>query len=295
MIKWEWRAYWELMRFHRPIGTLLLLWPTLWALFLAAHGRPALSILSIFVIGVVVMRALGCVINDYFDRDIDREVMRTRDRPLASGRISTRSALITAGILSFVALLLWCFLTPIAQAWSFAALGLAFIYPLMKRFFILPQMILGLAFAFGIPLAFVETQGQIPKIAWLLYLATGCWIFAYDTVYALSDLPDDSRLGVYSSAQFFGSYWLLAVMTAELIFILLMAWVGYYLDLAWVYQLSLVFVLYLFLQQLNKLYKTQRASPNSHDAQVAQVAQQVFKQQHWVGLIIFIGILLPAF
>ena len=295
MIKWDCRAYWELMRFHRPIGTVLLLWPTLWALFLAARARPSLSVLSIFILGVIVMRAFGCVMNDYFDRHIDRDVMRTRDRPLASGRISARAALITAAVLSLVALLLWCFLTPLAQAWSFVALGLALIYPLMKRFFILPQMILGLAFAFGIPLAFAELQGQIPKTAWVLYVATGCWIFAYDTIYALSDLPDDSRLGVHSSARFFGSYWLLAVIAAELMFIVLMAWVGYCLNLAWPYQLSVLFVASLFFIQLNKLTKIYQLNKNDQSSQSFQSSQKIFRQQHWVGLIIFMGIVLGIF
>ncbi|MBL8510640.1 MAG: 4-hydroxybenzoate octaprenyltransferase, partial [Betaproteobacteria bacterium] len=182
------KHYCLLVRLHRPIGILLLLWPTLWALWLASKGWPDPVILTVFVLGTVLMRSAGCAINDYADRDIDAHVKRTADRPLATGVISSREALAVAGVLAFAAFLLVVLLrNPLTLALSFAALFLAASYPFTKRFFALPQAYLGMAFGFGIPMAFAAVTGAVPALAWWLMVANLCWTVAYDTEYAMVD------------------------------------------------------------------------------------------------------------
>ncbi|WP_422614260.1 4-hydroxybenzoate octaprenyltransferase [Aromatoleum evansii] len=218
--------YLRLMRLDKPIGILLLLWPTLWALWLAADGFPPLPILAIFVLGTVLMRSAGCVVNDYADRDFDGHVERTRNRPLATRVIGTREALLLAAGLSLLAFLLILPLAPIVLWLSLPALFLAASYPFMKRFFAIPQAYLGIAFGFGIPMGFAAIQGEVPALAWWLLLGNIFWTVAYDTEYAMVDRPDDLRIGIKTSAITFGRFDVAAVMLCYALAFALFAAVG---------------------------------------------------------------------
>ena len=218
--------YARLMRMHRPIGTLLLLWPTLWALWFAADGWPPLHILVIFVIGTFLMRSAGCVMNDYADRDFDGHVERTRDRPLATGMVSTREALLLAGGLSLLSFLLILPLNSLVIWLSLPALFLAASYPFTKRFLAIPQGYLGIAFGFGIPMGFAAILGEVPAIAWAMLLANVFWAIAYDTEYAMVDRPDDLKIGIKSSAITFGRFDVAAVMLCYAAMLGLLAAVG---------------------------------------------------------------------
>ena len=200
------KTYAVLMRLHRPIGILLLLWPTLWALWIAGAGAPNAVVVAIFVAGVVLMRSAGCVINDYADRDFDPHVARTRERPLAQGRVSRREALGLFAVLALVAFTLVLQLNRTTIALSLAALALAVVYPFMKRFTHWPQAFLGVAFGWGIPMAFAAQTGAVPAVAWVLFAANVAWTIAYDTAYAMADRADDVKIGVKSTAILFGRY-----------------------------------------------------------------------------------------
>ncbi len=203
--------YAKLVRIDKPIGTLLLLWPTLWGLFVAANGFPDLFVLCIFVLGTFLMRSAGCAMNDYFDRDIDRHVARTEKRVLTSGLIQPREAIYVAAVLGLLSFILVLFLNTLTILLACVAAVLAITYPLFKRFFAIPQAYLGIAFGFGIPMAFAAIQGQVPAVAWLMLLANVCWAIAYDTEYAMVDRDDDIRLGLKTSAITFGRYDVLCV------------------------------------------------------------------------------------
>jgi 4-hydroxybenzoate polyprenyltransferase len=202
--------YWRLVRGDRPVGTLLLLWPTAWALFLAARGLPPLKILAIFVAGVWLTRSAGCVVNDYADRWLDPQVARTRDRPLATGAVSTREALWLFVAMMGVAFGLVLLTNPLTIGLSVVAVFLAASYPFLKRYTYLPQAYLGLAFGWGIPMAFAAIQGTVPPIAWLLFLGNLLWTTGYDTWYAMVDREDDLRAGARSTAILFGDADLIA-------------------------------------------------------------------------------------
>ena len=204
--------YIRLMRIDKPIGTLLLLWPTLWALWLAAEGWPPLHILVIFTIGTFLMRSAGCVINDYADRDFDGHVERTKNRPLATKSVSPREALLLAAGLSLLSFVLILPLDPLVIWLSVPALFLAASYPFTKRFFAIPQAYLGIAFGFGIPMGFAAVAGEVPAVAWLMLLANVFWAVAYDTEYAMVDRPDDLKIGIKTSAITFGRFDVVAVM-----------------------------------------------------------------------------------
>lgn len=204
LLRTHWPDYMRLMRLHRPIGSLLLLWPTLWALWIARAGHPSPGLVALFVMGVLVTRSAGCVINDYLDRDLDPHVARTRDRPLASGRIAPREALALALALFLVAVALAAVLNPLAWLLAAVAAVLGSTYPLMKRWVSMPQVYLGLAFGWGIPMAFAAEQGRVPAVAWVLLLANVLWTVAYDTAYAMADRTDDVRAGIRSTAILFG-------------------------------------------------------------------------------------------
>lgn len=218
--------YARLMRLDKPIGILLLLWPTLWALWFAGEGRPAPLVLAIFILGTVLMRSAGCVINDYADRDFDGHVERTKHRPLATGAVSTREALALAAGLSALAFVLILPLHPLVIGLSLPALFLAGSYPYTKRFFAIPQAYLGIAFGFGIPMAFAALLHQVPAIAWVMLFANVLWAVAYDTEYAMVDRPDDLKIGIKTSAITFGRWDVAAVMLCYAGFLGLMAWVG---------------------------------------------------------------------
>ncbi len=219
--------YEKLMRLDKPIGTLLLMWPTLWAQWLASNGSPSWLILWIFVMGVVLMRSAGCVINDYADRDFDPHVARTRDRPLATGKVSPKEALWLAAGLSLLAFLLILPLDTLVLKLSVVALFLAASYPFTKRFFAIPQAYLGIAFGFGIPMSYAALWGEVPLEAWILLAANVFWAVAYDTEYALVDRADDLKIGIKTSAITFGRYDLAAIALSYAATLGLLGWVGW--------------------------------------------------------------------
>ena len=226
-------AYLCLMRLPRPIGSLLLLWPTLWALWLAGDGRPPGTLLLVFVAGVFVMRAAGCVINDYFDREIDAHVERTKHRPLATGAASPRGALICLGLLGVLALALWWQLNTAAQLWALAGAGLCGFYPLCKRFTHLAQVALGCAFSWSIPIVYAALGNPNWSEAALLFAANLCWVIAYDTQYALVDREDDRALGLKSTALWFGPLADRAVGALQVATLGLLVWLGISSGLSW--------------------------------------------------------------
>jgi 4-hydroxybenzoate polyprenyltransferase len=232
-------AYERLIRLDKPIGALLLLWPTLWALWLAARGVPPLDLLIIFVVGTLLMRSAGCAINDYADRDFDGRVKRTRSRPLAAGEIRPGEALAVAAALAAAAFGLVLFLNGLAIALSFVGLAIAAAYPFTKRFFALPQAFLGVAFGFGIPMAYAAVQGRLPAECWALFAANIFYAFAYDTEYAMVDRDDDARIGIRTSALTLGDWDVAAVMLSYLVMIIILGALGTALWLDWPYYAGL--------------------------------------------------------
>ncbi|UXY15017.1 4-hydroxybenzoate octaprenyltransferase [Chitiniphilus purpureus] len=219
-------AYLRLTRLNKPIGILLLLWPTLWALWFAGQGRPDTTVLLIFVLGTVLMRSAGCVVNDYADRDFDGHVARTRHRPLASGEVTAREALWLATALAAAAFVLILPLNALTRWLSVPAVLLAASYPFTKRFLAIPQAYLGIAFGFGIPMAFAAQTGGVPPIAWLLLLANVFWSVAYDTAYAMCDREDDLKIGIRTAAITFGRLDVAAILFCQAVFLALMGWAG---------------------------------------------------------------------
>jgi 4-hydroxybenzoate polyprenyltransferase len=220
------QLYWRLARLDKPIGILLLLWPTLWGLVWASVGVPSIGMVLVFVLGTVLMRSAGCVVNDYADRNFDLHVERTANRPLTSGQVSGKEALLLALALTLCAALLLLFLNPLARQLSLIALVLAASYPFFKRFFAIPQAYLGIAFGFGIPMAFAAVQNQVPAVAWWLLLANVFWTIAYDTEYAMVDKNDDLKIGIKTSAITFGRFDVAAVMLCYAVFIMMMVVLG---------------------------------------------------------------------
>lgn len=217
------KEYGYLIRFEKPIGTLLLLWPTMWALWLASDGNPPVLHIIIFILGTWLMRSAGCAVNDYADRDFDRYVKRTENRPITSGKISGREALGVAAVLAICAFLLIWPLNLLTKLLSLGALAVAIIYPFTKRFFSMPQAVLGVAFGFGIPMAYAAELNTVPIQAWIMLLANIFWAIAYDTAYAMVDRDDDIKLGIKTSAITFGRYDVIAIVFCYSIFFLLMA------------------------------------------------------------------------
>lgn len=272
-------AYERLMRLDKPIGILLLLWPTLWALWLAAEGHPHWMFVGIFSLGTVLMRSAGCVMNDVADRNFDGHVARTKARPLISGEVSVKEALALAAILSLIAFVFVLMLNQLTIFLAISALFLAASYPFTKRFFALPQAYLGLAFGFGIPMAFAAVQGTVPLVAWLMLLANVCWSLAYDTEYAMVDRKDDLEIGIRSSAITFGRFDVAWIMFFYSAMLTLLAFVGHCLNLSWPYYLSLLagFGVVLYHYQLIK---------NRDEGQCFKA----FLHNNWLGALIFAGI-----
>lgn len=271
--------YEKLMRLDKPIGILLLLWPTLWGLWFAAGGLPPPDVLLIFFTGTVLMRCAGCVVNDYADRNFDPHVERTKDRPLAAGIIRPVEALLLAGVLMLLAFGLVLFLSPLTIRLAFVAAALAVIYPYVKRVFPLPQAWLGIAFGFGIPMAYAELWHALPRVAWLLLVANVFWAIAYDTAYAMVDRDDDLKIGVKSSAILFGRYDVAAMMTAQGLFLGLMAWIGWWQtrDVFYFAGLAVAVVLVLYQHRLIR-------------DRTREGAFKAFLNNNWVGCVIFIGL-----
>jgi 4-hydroxybenzoate polyprenyltransferase len=232
--------YIQLTRLNRPIGILLLLWPTLWGVWIASHGHPAWHIVLIFTLGTVLMRSSGCAVNDYADRHIDKYVERTRERPLTSGKMSERETLWVAVVLALASFVLILPLNSLTWLLAFPAVFLAASYPFTKRFFAIPQAYLGIAFGFGIPMAFAATLGSVPPVAWVLLLANVFWAIAYDTEYAMVDRDDDIHLGIHSSALFFGRHDVFAVMMCYALTLLLLAAAGLMINMGAVYFIGLI-------------------------------------------------------
>ena len=273
--------YARLMRIDKPIGTLLLLWPTLWALWIAAEGWPPLHILAIFIVGTFLMRSAGCVINDYADRDFDGHVERTRNRPLATGAVSPGEALALAAGLSAAAFVLVLPLNTLTILLSVPALLLAGSYPFTKRFFAIPQAYLGIAFGFGIPMAFAAVTGTVPATGWLMLLANIFWAVAYDTEYAMVDRPDDLKIGIKTSAITFGRHDVLAVMLCYAAAFAQLAVVGVLAGLGFAWYLGLVVACAIAGDHYTLIRARERAD-----------CFKAFRHNNWVGGAIFAGLFL---
>lgn len=276
--------YAKLMRLHRPIGIWLLLWPTLWALWIAGEGRPDLKITIIFILGTIIMRSAGCVINDFADRKFDGHVARTRDRPLVTGAVLPKEAIILFGLLCLIALLLVVQLNLVTIKLSIIGFFLAVIYPFTKRFTYVPQLILGMAFAWSVPMAFTAQAEHIPLVGGLIYLIAVMWPVAYDTMYAIDDREDDQKIGVKSTAILFGKYDRLMIGIIQFIIICLLLMLGLLLKFTISYYLSLIVASLLFFYQQLILKK---GDPSC--------GVRAFRNNNWVGAIIFLGICLNYF
>jgi 4-hydroxybenzoate polyprenyltransferase len=274
-------SYAYLIRLDKPIGTLLLLWPTLWALWLASSGIPDLSILLIFTIGTFLMRSAGCAINDYADRDFDRHVKRTQSRPVTSGKISGKEAVAVAGVLALLAFLLIQPLNAFTKQLSVLALLIAFVYPFTKRFFAMPQAVLGIAFGFGIPMAYAAILDFIPLEAWILFVGNIFWAIAYDTAYAMVDRDDDLRLGLRTSAITFGQYDVVAIAISYGILFISQIWVA---QLA---NLSNYFLMGWFAALACAIYHLKLVSSRKRED-----CFKAFRHNNWLGGFLFLGIAL---
>lgn len=274
------RQYWLLVRGDRPIGTLLLLWPTWWALWLAADGFPPVGLLIIFTLGVWLTRSAGCVINDYADRWLDPQVERTKSRPLATGAVSGREALMVFAVLMLVAFGLVLLTNRLTVYLSIVGVFLAASYPYLKRHTYLPQVYLGLAFGWGIPMAFAAVQGTVPPLAWLLFCANVLWATAYDTWYAMVDREDDIRAGAKSTAILFGDGDLIAQGVLYAMTLVALVFVGQRAGLGWPYLAALGAALLLIAWQFRLAWRRDRAG-----------CFKAFLHNNWVGGVVFVGIL----
>ena len=275
------KAYAYLIRLDKPIGTLLLLWPTLWALWLASSGIPDFSILFIFVAGTILMRSAGCAINDYADRDFDRHVQRTQGRPVTSGKISGEEAVAIATSLALIAFLLIQPLNTFTKQLSVLALLVAFIYPFTKRFFAMPQAVLGIAFGFGIPMAYAAILDFIPLEAWILFIGNVFWAIAYDTAYAMVDREDDLCLGLRTSAITFGKHDVLAIGISYTILLVSQLWVAQLADLSNFFLVGWIMALGC------AIYHLKLISTRGRDE-----CFLAFRHNNWLGGFLFLGIVL---
>ena len=275
------QLYWYLTRMDKPVGTLLLLWPTLCALWIASEGKPSFRLVGIFTLGTVLMRSAGCVLNDLADRDIDRYVERTAQRPLTCGKIGVWEALMVAVILVCAAFFLVLSLNGLTIVLSLVALVIAMTYPLFKRFFVLPQAYLGVAFGFGIPMAFSAVLGKVPSIAWCLLLGNIFWTLAYDTEYAMVDREDDLKLGLYTSAITFGRFDVHAVMSCYVLMMAIIFAIGWHLGLGlwsfagWCGAWGCIAYHYWLIRN-----------------RMRQCCFKAFRHNNWVGFFLFVGVVL---
>lgn len=273
--------YTRLTRFDRPIGSLLLLWPTLWALWIAGEGVPDPYVVSVFIFGTFLMRSAGCVINDYADRDFDAHVERTRDRPLATGEVSKTEALILFSVLCLLAFLLVLSLNRSTIYLSFIAVGIACIYPFTKRVTHLPQLVLGIAFSWGIPMAFAAQLGSVPMLAWWLLLANLCWVMAYDTMYAMADRDDDLKIGIKSTAILFGKYDRVVIAIFQSLCLLILICIGLWLERDVFYYAGLLVATFFAIYQQWCIRERDRGASFS-----------AFLNNTWFGAAVFAGLLL---
>jgi 4-hydroxybenzoate polyprenyltransferase len=276
----QWNAYWRLMRFDKPIGMLLLLWPTWWALLLAGHGLPSFRNILVFTCGVVLMRAAGCVMNDIADRDFDPHVERTRQRPLASGEINLKQALTLFFMLMALAFLLVLLTNELTIKLAFVGAALAASYPFFKRFTHLPQVVLGIAFGWGIPMAFAAENASVPPLAWVLLAINTVWSVIYDTLYAMVDRDDDLAVGIKSTAILFGKFDILITAVLMLVMVVLLFVVGAWFDLGWPWYTATLLTAALFGRQLARIRDRDR-----------DACFRAFLNNNWVGFALFLGLL----
>ena len=271
--------YLDLIRWDRPAGWLLLLWPSLSALWVAAGGFPGWHLLIVFVLGTILMRSAGCCVNDVADRDFDRHVKRTAQRPVTTGRVSVREAIWVGVVLALLAFALVLTTNPVAVLWSFAALAVALVYPYAKRFFAMPQAVLGVAFSFGIPMAFAAVRGEVPALAWLLLLGNLFWVLAYDTEYAMVDRDDDVRIGMKTSAITLGRYDVAAVTVSYVL--QLLAWTVLLLEqlVPWVWGVALAAA------GAQVVWHYRLIRDRTRDG-----CFRAFRLNHWLGFTLFAGI-----
>lgn len=274
--------YARLLRVDRPIGSLLLLWPTYWALWLAADGFPSIGNFIVFTLGVFMMRAAGCAINDFADRKVDRHVKRTKDRPLTSGRIEAWEAVaLFAGLCLTAFLMVVLFTNTLTLYLSFGGVVLAFIYPFMKRYTHLPQLFLGAAFSWAIPMAWAAEAGEVTKLAWLLFTANVLWTVAYDTLYAMVDRDDDIRIGIKSTAILFGEADRAVIAILQALVVLILILVGQQAELGVFYYLGLVAMACLFIFQQHLARFRERDG-----------CFKAFLNNNWAGFAVFTGLLI---
>ena len=275
------RHYIELTRLHRPIGILLLLWPTLWAVWISSEGRPDTAILVVFILGTILMRSAGCAINDFADRDLDAHVKRTAYRPLAAKKISSKEALALAAALALIAFaLVVVFLNRLTLYLSFVALFLAASYPYTKRFFAMPQAYLGVAFGFGVPMAFAAQTEAISPLAWWLLTANMFWTIAYDTEYAMVDRDDDMKIGIKTTAILFGKYDVAAVMFCYLVMLAILTGIGKVIGLGWPYFVGLTIACGIALFHYTLIRKRER-----------ERCFKAFLHNNWLGFTVFCGVM----
>jgi 4-hydroxybenzoate polyprenyltransferase len=277
-------AYEKLMRLDKPIGALLLLWPALWGLWLAAYGLPDLDLLAIFVVGTLIVRSAGCVVNDFADRDFDPHVERTRDRPLAARIIKPWEALVVAAVLFLAAFTLVLQTNALTVKLSFVALALTVVYPFLKRVFSFPQAWLGIAFGFSIPMAYAAQYGKLLPFAWVLQLANVFWSIAYDTEYAMVDRDDDLRIGIKSSAILLGRYDVAGVIASHVVFLLIMAGIGVWQWLGILYYAAIIASAALVYYQYTLIRTRER-----------DACFKAFLNNNWIGFALFVGMALDIF
>mgnify|MGYP002149948245 FL=1 len=275
------QQYWLLARFDKPIGILILLWPALWALWVASDGKPDGLVLTVICSGVILMRAAGCVINDYADRDFDPHVERTKLRPIASGKVKPKEALILFSILCLSAFALVLLLNTYTILLSFGGAFLAASYPFMKRYTQLPQAYLGIAFGWAVPMSFAAQSNEIPLVAWLMYLATALWALVYDTMYAMVDKEDDLKIGIKSTAILFGNKDREIMAALQGVIILLMIQIGRLQELSWIYYVALACASIFFVYQQKLIFYRNKVD-----------CFKAFLNSNWFGLTVYIGLVL---
>ncbi len=274
--------YLQLIRWDRPAGWLLLLWPTLSALWLASHGFPGWHLLIVFTLGTFLMRSAGCCLNDVADRDFDKHVKRTAQRPVTSGKLSSREALAVGAVLALLAFGLVLTTNVTAITWSFAALGIAIVYPFAKRYVAVPQAVLGVAFSFGIPMAFAAVQSRVPPLAWLLLLGNLFWVIAYDTEYAMVDRDDDLKIGMKTSAITFGRFDVLAVLASYVLYLFI--WLNVLIAQLNVAQpaIYLIAIGLAFSQAVWHVWLIRKRQRDD--------CFKAFRLNHWLGFTVFAGV-----
>ena len=273
--------YLDLVRWNRPAGSYLLLWPTLSALWIAARGFPGLHLLVVFTLGTFLMRSAGCAVNDVADRDFDKHVKRTANRPVTSGAVSTKEALLLGAVLAMLAFALVLTTNTATIVWSVAALAVTVFYPFTKRFFSMPQAVLGVAFSFGIPMAFAAVRGEVPALAWWLLAGNLFWVLAYDTEYAMVDRDDDLKIGIQTSAITLGRFDVAAVMLSYAAYLVIWAALGRQLGLRWPYFVGVAVAAGIAGWHFTLIRERSRDG-----------CFRAFRLNHWVGFVVFVGVLL---